>query len=112
MLLQLFCKYLIPHLVQVSLRQTALVITQQRPRLCPGALPQSHASEDSGSGKVLGFRKKRTGTKLKNYLFTLKRISPFSKKSTICLAAAIPALLLASEVWAPIFLGVKKKRFR
>lgn len=35
---------------------------------------------------------------------------PFSKKPTIWLAAATPALSLASEVWAPIFFLVKISR--
>jgi len=33
-----------------------------------------------------------------NYLFTIKVVSPFSKKAIICLAAATAALILASEV--------------
>gem|GEM_PF-3523034 len=40
---------------------------------------------------------------VQNYLFTWKVLSPFSKKPTICRAAARPALMLASEVSAPIF---------
>lgn len=43
-----------------------------------------------------------------DYLFTLNFSLPFLMKSTICLAAAIPALVLASVVCAPIFLGVEK----
>ena len=43
-----------------------------------------------------------------NYLFTWKRLLPVLKKSAIWLAAAKPALMLASSVWAPIFLGVAK----
>lgn len=41
------------------------------------------------------------------YLLTWKVQSFLVKKSTICLAAAKPALLFASEVCAPIFFGVK-----
>jgi len=44
------------------------------------------------------------------YALTMKRLSPFSKNATICSAAAMPAFTLASEVCAPIFLGVMKKR--
>ena len=44
------------------------------------------------------------------YLFTWKRVQPVAKKSTIWRAAARPALMLASAVWAPIFLGVAKTR--
>lgn len=40
---------------------------------------------------------------VKGYLFTWKVRSPFSKNLTIWLAAASPALMLASEVSAPIF---------
>ncbi len=43
-----------------------------------------------------------------DYLFTLNFSLPLLMKSTICLAAAIPALVLASVVCAPIFLGVEK----
>ena len=43
-----------------------------------------------------------------SHLFTWKRLLPVWKKSTICLAAAIPALTLASAVCAPIFFGVAK----
>ena len=42
------------------------------------------------------------------YLFTWNFVSPSLKKALICLAAAIPALMLASAVWAPIFFGVEK----
>ncbi len=42
------------------------------------------------------------------YLFTWKRVSPSLKKALICLMAAMPALMLASAVCAPIFLGVEK----
>ena len=45
---------------------------------------------------------------IKYYLLTRYFSLPFTKKSTICLAAAIPALILASAVWAPIFFGVLK----
>ena len=43
-----------------------------------------------------------------DYLFTLNFSLPFLMKSTICFAAAMPALVLASVVCAPIFLGVEK----
>ena len=42
------------------------------------------------------------------YLFTLNFSQPSFRKPTICLAAAIPALIFASAVWAPIFFGVAK----
>ena len=45
---------------------------------------------------------------LAHYLFTWKRVLPFWMKSTICLAAAMPALMFASAVCAPIFFGVAK----
>ena len=44
----------------------------------------------------------------KAYLFTWNLVQPVAKKLLIWLAAAIPALMLASSVWAPIFLGVAK----
>merc|ERR1712072_104825 len=44
------------------------------------------------------------------HLFTWQRTSPSLKKRTICSAAAIPALLFASDVWAPIFFLVTKQR--
>ena len=43
-----------------------------------------------------------------NYLFTWKRVSPSLKKALIWRAAAMPALVLASAVCAPIFFGVEK----
>ena len=43
-----------------------------------------------------------------NYLFTRNFSQPSFRKPTICLAAAIPALILASAVCAPIFFGVEK----
>lgn len=43
-----------------------------------------------------------------SYLFTWNLVTPFLMKSTIWLAAARPALMLASAVSAPIFLGVEK----
>ena len=42
------------------------------------------------------------------YLLTWNFLLPVLKKSALWLAAAIPALMLASSVWAPIFLGVAK----
>ena len=45
---------------------------------------------------------------LRSYLFTWNLVQPVAKKLLIWLAAAIPALMLASSVWAPIFLGVAK----
>ena len=42
------------------------------------------------------------------YLFTWNFVSPSLKKALICLAAAMPALVLASAVCAPIFFGVEK----
>lgn len=44
----------------------------------------------------------------KYYLLTWNLVQPVAKKLLIWLAAAIPALMLASSVWAPIFLGVAK----
>ena len=41
-------------------------------------------------------------------VFTRNFSQPSFRKPTICLAAAIPALILASAVWAPIFFGVEK----
>ena len=43
-----------------------------------------------------------------NYLFTWNLVHPSLKNALICLAAAIPALIFASAVCAPIFLGVEK----
>ena len=43
-----------------------------------------------------------------DYLFTLNFSQPSFRKPTICLAAAIPAFIFASAVWAPIFFGVEK----
>lgn len=43
-----------------------------------------------------------------SYLFTWNLVTPFLMKSTIWWAAARPALMLASAVSAPIFLGVEK----
>ena len=40
--------------------------------------------------------------------FTRQRVSPLMRKPTTCLAAANPALMLASAVCAPAFLGVAK----
>ena len=45
-----------------------------------------------------------------NYLFTWNLRFPVAKKSTIWRAAARPAFMLASAVWAPIFFGVAKTR--
>ena len=45
-----------------------------------------------------------------DYLLTWKRVLPFFRKSTIWLAAARPALMLASAVSAPIFFAVAKTR--
>merc|ERR1719229_174254 len=45
------------------------------------------------------------------HAFTWNLTSPFSKKLTIWFAAATPALLFASSVWAPIFFLVKMTRF-
>ena len=45
---------------------------------------------------------------MSGYLFTWNLVQPSLKKALICLAAAMPALVLASAVWAPIFLGVLK----
>jgi len=45
------------------------------------------------------------------YALTWNLTSPDSKKPTIWFAAATPALLLASKVWAPIFFFVKITRF-
>ena len=45
-----------------------------------------------------------------NYLFTWNLRLPVAKKSTIWRAAARPAFMLASAVWAPIFFGVAKTR--
>merc|ERR1719362_1283278 len=42
-----------------------------------------------------------------HHAFSWNLTSPFSKKPTIWLAAATPALLFASRVWAPIFFLVK-----
>ena len=42
------------------------------------------------------------------HLFTRNFSHPSFRKPTICLAAAIPALILASAVCAPIFFGVEK----
>ena len=42
------------------------------------------------------------------YLLTWNLVSPSLKKALICLAAAIPALMFASAVCAPIFFGVEK----
>ena len=44
------------------------------------------------------------------FALTWKRVFPVAKKSTIWRAAASPAFMLASAVWAPIFLGVAKTR--
>lgn len=44
----------------------------------------------------------------KYYLLTWNLVHPSAKKAFICLAAAIPALMFASAVCAPIFLGVLK----
>ena len=45
-----------------------------------------------------------------NYLFTWNLRSPVAKKLIIWRAAATPAFILASAVWAPIFLGVANTR--
>lgn len=50
------------------------------------------------------------GVNRRRYLLTWKVRSPFSRKSTICRAAAMPALMFASSVCAPIFLAVKRTR--
>lgn len=42
------------------------------------------------------------------YLLTWNLVSPSLKKAFICFAAAIPALMFASAVCAPIFFGVEK----
>ena len=44
------------------------------------------------------------------YLFTWNLFQPSFRYATTCSAAAMPALMLASNVWAPIFLGVKNTR--
>ena len=46
--------------------------------------------------------------RIKNYLFTRNFSHPSLMKPTIWCAAAMPALMLASAVCAPIFLGVEK----
>lgn len=43
-----------------------------------------------------------------SYLFTWNFVIPSLKYAFICLAAAMPALVLASAVCAPIFFGVEK----
>lgn len=45
------------------------------------------------------------------YLLTWNVLSPVSKNFAICFAAASPALMFASAVSAPIFLGVAKTLF-
>ena len=47
---------------------------------------------------------------VQHYLLTWKRVLPVAKKSAIWRAAASPALMLASAVCAPIFLGVANTR--
>ncbi len=42
------------------------------------------------------------------YLLTWNLVSPSLKKALICFAAAMPALMFASAVCAPIFFGVEK----
>lgn len=42
------------------------------------------------------------------YLFTWNFVMPSLMKPTICFAAAMPALVFASAVCAPIFFGVEK----
>lgn len=42
------------------------------------------------------------------YLFTWNLVHPSLKNAFICFAAAMPALMFASAVCAPIFFGVEK----
>ena len=60
------------------------------------------------AAKVLNICETYKFSAYKIYLFTWNLVSPSLKKALICLAAAIPALMLASAVCAPIFLGVEK----
>ena len=60
------------------------------------------------AAKVLNICETYKFSAYKFYLLTWNFVSPSLKKALICLAAAMPALMLASAVCAPIFLGVEK----
>ena len=72
-----------------------------------GAVVGRYGLFDLGSGTV---DQGRRTDRAEPYLFTWNFVLPVAKKSAIWRAAARPALTLASEVWAPIFLGVAKTR--
>ena len=60
------------------------------------------------AAKVLNICETYKFSAYKFYLLTWNFVSPSLKNALICLAAAMPALMLASAVCAPIFLGVEK----
>ncbi len=94
------------------LRRPPLAATKTRPTTCHSnsGLPpicfikaQVKKQESSANAKDSCFL-----LSVEIYLFTWKRVSPSLKKAFIWRAAAMPALVLASAVCAPIFFGVEK----